>query len=88
MTIYFASQEPEICHIFSKEFPEHSCFIFTSFASLMDMIKKLSIMPDLLVLDYLLYNHDIFDIFKEMNKKNITNSLKCKVELQKRKKPA
>lgn len=71
MTIYFASQEPEICHIFSKEFPEHSCFIFTGFASLMDMIKKLSIMPDLLVLDYLLYNHDIFDIFKEMNKKSV-----------------
>lgn len=68
MTIFFVSPEPEICHILSKQLSQHNCFVFSSFTNLINMLSSLSTMPDLLVMDYLSFNHDLFDIYKEMNK--------------------
>lgn len=70
MTIFFISPEPEICQILSKSFPQHSCYIFSKIESLSELINNFSKMPDLIVMDYLTFNHDIYNVFEEMRRKN------------------
>lgn len=66
MTIIFLTLQPEICHIFANNLPDHTCFVFSQPENFLSIIRNMKNPPDLLVLDYTLFNHDIFNIYEQM----------------------
>lgn len=71
MMIIFLTVQPEICHIMSAKLHNHSCYIFSQPEHFFSIIRNMKVPPDLLVLDYTLFNHDIFNIYDEMITENI-----------------
>lgn len=69
MTIFLASYKPGICHILSKKLSSHKCYIFSDLDILTQMLQNLTTPPDLLVMDFLCFNHDLFNIFDEMKRR-------------------
>lgn len=66
MTILFLTLQPEICHYFANNLPDHTCFVFSQPEKFLSIIRNMKVPPDLLVLDYTLFNHDIFNIYEQM----------------------
>ncbi len=62
MTIIFASTQPELCYYIIKQLKEFSCLFISDTKMLFPTIENQKESSDLLVLDYLLFNHDIFNI--------------------------
>ena len=73
MKIFIYSPQMEISQIISDhlEVKENLCFVFQNFSDLTCEVMNQKKQPDLLVLDYLSFNHDIFNIFEFFSKKNI-----------------
>ena len=73
MKVFIFSLQREISQIISDHLSDkgHLCFAFESTSDLSIALRSLSTMPDLLILDYLTYNHDIFNIFEYFNITNI-----------------
>lgn len=71
MTIFLVSTQPEICHIIAKKFPQHSCFVFSSLPRFTQMLDDLNRMPDLVIMDYLTFNHDIYNVYGEMKRHKV-----------------
>lgn len=69
MTIYFVSQQSEICHLMANLFPEHICLVFSSLEYFTTTMQSLKDYPDLVVADFLLLNHDIYNIYTERESK-------------------
>ncbi len=73
MRVYLYSPQKGIAEIIADHLrsEEHDCLVINSledvFLKISNEIKK----PDLLVLDYLSYNHDTFNIIKNLNDYNI-----------------
>ena len=65
MKIFIYSPQREISQIISDHLTSYgnSCLIFFSISELIDEITNLKKLPDLLILDYLSFNHDIFNIY-------------------------
>ncbi|NLC93973.1 MAG: hypothetical protein GX677_11100 [Treponema sp.] len=63
MTIIFASLHPEICYYIANNLKEHSCLVIADSKALFTTIKNQKECADLLVLDYKLFNHEIFNIY-------------------------
>lgn len=66
MIIIFYTTQPEICHVIAEKLIDHSCFIFTRqdlvFSAVTNMINP----PDLIVADYMVYNHNAFNVYHYM----------------------
>lgn len=70
MIIIFYTTQPEICHIIAEKLSEHSCYIFTRQDLVYSAVANMINPPDLLVLDYLVYNHNSFNIYNYMRDNN------------------
>ena len=67
MVIFFITFQPEICHIIADHLPDHSCYVFEGFDGAVSVMQNMKNLPDLLVLDYTLHNHEAFDINEFMD---------------------
>jgi len=67
MVIFFITFQPEICHIIADHIPDHSCYIFEGFDGAISVMQNMKNLPDLLVLDYTMHNHETFDINEFMD---------------------
>lgn len=67
MVIYFITKQPEICHIIAHRLPEHNCFIFSDTNIFYQTLTNLKEYPDLLLADYTLYNHELYNVYNHIN---------------------
>ncbi len=67
MLIFFLTDQSEICHIISDRLSEHSCHVFTDINKIYDAILNLHNPPDLLVVDYSMFNHEVFNLNEYMD---------------------
>lgn len=70
MIIIFYTTQPEVCHIIAEKLSNHSCFIFTRQDLVYSAVDNMINPPDLLVLDYLVYNHSSFNVYHFMHDNN------------------
>ncbi len=72
MKVIIYSPVKEISHIISKQLTcqGHKCVIFEYLEDLSSLIRNLKKGPDLIILDYLSFNHDLFNIYTYLNKLN------------------
>lgn len=70
MLIFFISFQPEICHIIADSIENHKCYVFGGFDSAISAMKNLKKLPDLLVFDYTMHNHQVFNIDEFMENCN------------------
>ena len=73
MKIFIYSRHREISQIIADHlsYKGNHCIPFFTLSDLSSMMKNLQVGPDLLILDYLTFNHDIFNVytyFKSLNK--------------------
>lgn len=47
------------------------CFLFSNSDDLFDTLENQKKMPDLLILDYLLFNHDLFNVYIDLKEKDL-----------------
>lgn len=73
MKLFIYSLQREISQIISDHLSDngHLCFIFDTMSDLSDSIRNMKLLPDLLILDYLTFNHDIFNVYDYMDHLNI-----------------
>ncbi len=73
MKIFIYSPQMEISQIISDHLQakDNLCFVFQNFSDLTCEVMNQKKQPDLLVLDYLSFNHDLFNIYEFFSKKNI-----------------
>lgn len=67
--LIFATQR-EIAQVITDQLSDkkHLCFTFHKIEQIQDAIENLTLQPDLLILDYLSFNHDYFDIYQHFEK--------------------
>ena len=77
MKIFIYSTQREISQIISDHlsFKGNHCIPFETPEDLSSLIKTMKEGPDLLILDYLTYNHDIFNIYSYLREINTGCSL-------------
>ena len=73
MKVFIYSLQKGISQIISDHLSDkgHVCFVFESISDLSDSLRKLSVMADLLIMDYLAFNHDVFNIYAHFKRLNI-----------------
>jgi len=73
MIIYLCSTQPEINIILSRELEKagHMCYTFNTKKMFAYAMTTAKVYPDLLVLDFLLINHEILDIYKMINDQKV-----------------
>ncbi len=73
MKIFIYSPQREISQIISDHLTEkgNRCIIQYTIEELVSDVSNLKKLPDLLILDYLSYNHDIFNIYENFEKQNL-----------------
>ena len=73
MKLFIYSLQREISQIISDHLSDngHLCFVFSTMSDLSDSIRNMKVLPDLLILDYLTFNHDIFNVYDYMDNLNI-----------------
>ena len=71
MQIYFVSTQPDVCQELAKGLRKkgHNCLLFNDLGEIFDALSNVKTPPDLLVYDYYLFNHDIYNIYDD-NKAN------------------
>lgn len=70
MKIFIYSRQPEISQIISDHLSSKTnhCIAFEKLDDLSGLIRSMDKGPDLLILDYLTYNHDLFNIYEYLRK--------------------
>ena len=65
MKVVIYSPVPEISQIIAKHliYAGHKCVIFENLEDLSSLIRNLKKGPDLIILDYLSFNHDLFNVY-------------------------
>ena len=73
MKIFIYSPQMEISQIISDHLQEKEnlCFVFENFSEVTCEVLNQKKPPDLLILDYLSFNHDLFNIYEFFSKKNL-----------------
>ena len=71
MRLYIFSTQAEINSIFHDHFSEkgYLCVTFNGFEEFFKSLQQSSAAPELIILDYLLYNHEIFNIYDYLKNK-------------------
>lgn len=67
MLIFFLTTQSEICHLMCDKLTEHSCHVFIDVERMYTSITMLRNPPDLIVVDYTLYNHEVFNLTEYMD---------------------
>ncbi len=70
MKVFIYSLQREISQIISDHLTSkgHFCICFPTSSELSASLRSLNSMPDILILDYLTYNHDVFNVYDYLNK--------------------
>lgn len=65
MKVFIFSKQREIAQVITDHLSDkgHLCFAFYRLENLREMIEKSESRPDLLILDYMTFNHAMFDIY-------------------------
>ncbi len=65
MKVFIFSKQREIAQVISDHLSDkgHLCFPFFKLEDLRSIIEKTDNRPDLLILDYMTFNHAMFDIY-------------------------
>ena len=73
MKVFIYSPQGELSQIISDHLSDkgHLCFPFGSMSDLSLSLRSLNKMPDILIMDYMSFNHDIFNIYKYFEETNI-----------------
>lgn len=73
MKVFIYSLQREISQIISDHLSDkgHLCFAFNTMSDLSESVRNLKTLPDLLVLDYLTFNHDIFNVYEYLEQINL-----------------
>lgn len=72
MLIFFLTLQPEICEHMAARLPDHKCFVFSSLDTFYTIFTNLINLPDLVILDYTIFNHEIFDVDEYMKSNHLT----------------
>ncbi|HAH63641.1 MAG TPA: hypothetical protein DCL73_16270 [Treponema sp.] len=77
MTIYFYTRQRKVCRRIAYILEENNnvCCIYTEENEFYTAVMNMKKYPDLLLLDYLVYNHDAFNVYRFMN------DIDCKIPL-------
>lgn len=77
MTIYFYTKQRVVCRKIAYILEENNnvCCIYTKENEFYTAVMNMKKYPDLLLLDYLVFNHDTFNIYRFMN------DIDCKIPL-------
>jgi DNA-binding response OmpR family regulator len=77
MTIYFYTRQKKICRKIADILEEKNniCCIYTDEKEFCTALSNMKKYPDLLLLDYLVFNHDIFNVYKYMQE------IECQIPL-------
>jgi len=77
MTIYFYTRQKNVCRklAYILEEDENVCCIYTKESEFYTAVANMKKYPELLLLDYLVYNHDAFNIYRFMS------DIGCKIPL-------
>ena len=77
MIIFFHSKQRIVCRKIADilEKQEHICSIYTVLSQFYGAVSNMSKKPDLLVLDYTAFNHDVFNVYRFMQER------KCQIPL-------
>ena len=69
MTFYFYTKHRKACKKITKALEErgHTCNTYTNLDEFYKSILKIKTCPDLLLIDYLTYDHSIFNIYRYMH---------------------
>lgn len=72
MKIFIYSRQPEISQIISDHLTSKTdhCIAFERLDDLSGLIRSMDKGPDLLILDFLTYNHDLFNVYEYLHKIN------------------
>lgn len=73
MVIFIYSPQRDISQIISDHLSEKGniCFVFTNQNEIITALKNLLKRPDLVILDYMCFNHDSFNIFQHFKEQNL-----------------
>lgn len=73
MRVYIFSPQVEIAELIADNLTdnENMCIPFPTFTQLYEEVKNAKKYPDLLILDYMMYNHEAFSITENLNQHNI-----------------
>lgn len=73
MVIFIYSPQRDISQIISDHLSEKGniCFVFTNQNEIITALKNLLKRPDLVILDYMCFNHDSFNIFQHFKEHNL-----------------
>lgn len=73
MRIFIYARQHEISQIISDHLSEKGnlCFAFANQPDVSMAVRNQKKLPDLMILDYMLYNHDIFNIYTYMDEVNL-----------------
>ncbi len=74
MRVYIHSPQVEIAEIIADHLREekHTCYVYRDFMELFVSIINQKTPPDLLIMDYLSYNHDNYSIMETFDEKKIS----------------
>jgi DNA-binding response OmpR family regulator len=77
MTIYFYTRQKKVCKKIADILEEQNniCCIYTDEGEFYKALSNMKKYPDLLLLDYLVFNHDVFNVYRYMQE------IKCLVPL-------
>lgn len=77
MTIYFYTRQKKICRKIADILEEENniCCIYTDEGEFYTALSNMKKYPDLLLLDYLVFNHDVFNVYRYMQE------IKCLIPL-------
>lgn len=67
MVILILTSQPEIGHLFEEVLPKHTCLIFDSLEKFYSVVRILKEKPELIVCDYMMFNHLLFNIYDFLN---------------------
>lgn len=68
MIIFFITRQTNVCNLISNRLKNHSCYIYSDIKILSQILKTGTFKPDLIIADYTLYNHDIFNVYDTLKK--------------------
>ncbi len=77
MTIAFLTKQYEVCRRIAERMnlPELSCMIFSTLSDMHEYFSKKKKFPDMMIFDYMMYNHDFVNPYEEMKNMNMNHPL-------------
>lgn len=77
MTIAFLTKQYEVCQRIAErmKLPELNCMIFRTLSDMHQYFSTKKKFPDMMIFDYMMYNHDFVNPYEEMKNMNMNHPL-------------